>query len=63
MDVAMDRRYFSLSPFEPMPSGFVTHLDTLAWACELAHQYDNPEVYEITPTGAIRLVAVMAVVR
>lgn len=63
MTTATDPAYFTIPAFGPIPDGYVTHLDTLAWACELAHQYGNPEVYEITPTGAIRLVAVMAVVR
>lgn len=62
MDV-MEKRYFRIPPFEPMPDGFVTYLDSLAWACEMTHLYGGHEVYEVTPTGAIRLVAVMAVVR
>lgn len=63
MTTATDRAYFRIPPFDPLPNGHVAHLDTLAYACQLAHRYGRPEVYEVTPTGAVRVVAVMAVVR
>ena len=63
MSTATDRAYFSIPEFDPLPSGHVAHLDTLAYASQMAHRFGRPEVYEVTPTGAVRVVAVMAVVR
>ena len=63
MTTATDLSYFTIPTFHPLPSGYVAHLDTLAYACQMAHRYGRPEVYEVTPSGAVRAVAVMAVVR
>ena len=30
---ATEYRYFAISPFDPIPDGYVAHLDTLAYAC------------------------------
>lgn len=63
MTTATDPSYFTIPAFDPIPGGYVTHLDTLAYACQIAHRFGKPEVYEVTTSGAIRVVAVMAVVR
>ena len=63
MTTATDRAYFCIPEFYPLPSGHVAHLDTLAYACQMAHRYGRREVFEVTTTGAVRVVAVMAVVR
>lgn len=63
MTTATDPAYFTIPAFGPIPGGYVAHLDTLAYACQIAHRFGKPEVYEVTPSGAVRVVAVMAVVR
>lgn len=63
MTAATDCSYFTIPTFDPISGGYVAHLDTLAYACQIAHRFGRPEVYEVTHSGAIRLVAVMAVVR
>ena len=72
MTTATDLAYFTIPRMSDGAcygldaDGYVTHMDSLAWTCEYASEYarvTRGEVYEVTTTGTIRLVAVMAVVR